>query len=68
LYSPTANPESDAHLRPDDEVYGVTYEDIDNLLEGKPVAEPTRERIFKTYRTSGHKRALPVRASNGIVK
>jgi len=41
LKVPTADLESDAPLRPDEEVYGVSYEDIDNFLEGKPVAEPT---------------------------
>ncbi|NSY14961.1 ammonia-dependent NAD(+) synthetase [Agrobacterium vitis] len=57
---PTADLESDAPLRPDEDVYGVTYDDIDNFLEGKTVAEPARQRILKTYRASGHKRALPV--------
>ena len=57
---PTADLESDAPLRPDEDVYGVTYDDIDNFLEGKAVAEPARQRILKTYRASGHKRALPV--------
>ncbi|CUX66891.1 NH(3)-dependent NAD(+) synthetase [Agrobacterium tumefaciens str. Kerr 14] len=57
---PTADLESDAPLRPDEEVYGVTYDDIDNFLEGKAVTEPARQRILKTYLASGHKRALPV--------
>jgi NAD+ synthase len=57
---PTADLESDAPLRPDEEVYGVTYEEIDDFLEGKAVAEPARLRILRTYRTAGHKRALPV--------
>lgn len=57
---PTADLESDAPLRPDEDVYGVTYDDIDNFLEGKAVTEPARQRILKTYRASGHKRALPV--------
>jgi NAD+ synthase len=57
---PTADLESDAHLQPDEEVYGVTYEEIDDFLVGKAVAEPARQRILKTYRASGHKRALPV--------
>ena len=57
---PTADLESDAPLRPDEEVYGVTYEDIDNFLEGKALAETARLRILNTYRASGHKRALPV--------
>ena len=57
---PTADLESDAPLRPDEDVYGVTYDDIDDFLEGKAVVEPTRQRIVATYRASGHKRALPV--------
>jgi NAD+ synthase len=57
---PTADLESDALLRPDEEVYGVTYDDSDDFLEGKAVTEPARQRILKTYRASGHKRALPV--------
>lgn len=57
---PTADLESDAPLRPDEDVYGVTYDDIDDFLEGQAVAEPTRQRIVATYRASGHKRALPV--------
>jgi NAD+ synthase len=57
---PTADLESDAPLRPDEEVYGVTYDDIDDFLEGKPVAEAARQRILATFRASGHKRALPI--------
>lgn len=60
LKVPTADLESDAPLRPDDDVYGVTYDDIDNFLEGKAIAEPARQRILKTYWASGHKRALPI--------
>jgi len=63
---PTADLGSDAPLRPDEEVYGVSYEDIENFLEGKPVAEPTRQRILKTYRTSGRQRALPVMPTDRI--
>ncbi len=36
---PTADLESDAPLRLDEEVYGVTYEQIDDFLEGNPVVE-----------------------------
>jgi NAD+ synthase len=66
LKVPTADLESDAPLHPDEEVYGVTYEDINNFLVGKPVTEPTRQRILKTYRTNGHKRGLPVMPTDGI--
>lgn len=57
---PTADLESDAPLRPDEEVYGVTYEQIDDFLEGKPVDPAAAERILSAYRASAHKRALPV--------
>jgi NAD+ synthase len=57
---PTADLESDAPLRPDEEVYGFTYEGIDDFLEGMAVADFVRQRIVETYRASGHKRALPV--------
>lgn len=60
---PTADLESDAPLRPDEDVYGVTYEEIDNFLEGNAVAEASRLRILNTYRGTGHKRALPVAAT-----
>ncbi len=60
---PTADLESDAPLRPDEDVYGVTYEEIDNFLEGKAIAEASRLRILRTYRATGHKRALPVAAA-----
>jgi NAD+ synthase len=57
---PTADLESDAPLRPDEEVYGVTYEQIDDFLEGNVVEELARLRILETYRASRHKRARPV--------
>ncbi|MQX81470.1 ammonia-dependent NAD(+) synthetase [Sinorhizobium medicae] len=61
---PTADLESDAPLRPDEEVYGVTYDEIDDFLEGKAVTEPAGKRILKTYLASRHKRALPVAPIN----
>jgi NAD+ synthase len=60
---PTADLESDAPLRPDEEVYGVTYDQIDDFLEGKQIDAAAAERILTAYRASAHKRALPVVAS-----
>ncbi len=57
---PTADLESDAPLRPDEDAYGVTYDEIDDFLEGKVISEPSRQRILATYFASAHKRALPV--------
>ena len=65
---PTADLESDAPLRPDEDVYGVTYDEIDNFLEGKAVTEPARQRILKTFWASGHKRALPVAAIDELAE
>jgi len=57
---PTADLESERPLRPDEEAYGVSYDEIDDFLEGRPVGEIARRRILAAYRATGHKRALPV--------
>jgi NAD+ synthase len=36
---PTADLESLVPLKPDEDAFGVTYEEIDDFLEGKPVPE-----------------------------
>ncbi|WP_297318899.1 ammonia-dependent NAD(+) synthetase [Shinella sp.] len=59
---PTADLESDAPLQPDEDVYGVTYDQIDDFLEGRPIAPAAAERILSAYSASAHKRALPVPA------
>lgn len=58
--TPTADLETSSPLKPDEEALGVTYDDIDDFLEGKDVAPTARERILKTYLGTAHKRALPV--------
>ncbi|MDX0436412.1 ammonia-dependent NAD(+) synthetase [Sinorhizobium medicae] len=60
--TPTADLESNAPLRPDEDAYGVTYDQIDDFLEGKAVDEIARQRIIKAYLLTAHKRALPVSA------
>ncbi len=57
---PTADLESLSPLRPDEEAFGVSYDDIDDFLEGKPVSAQACETILKHWLTSAHKRALPV--------
>jgi NAD+ synthase len=59
---PTADLESDAPLRPNEEVYGVTYDQIDDFLEGRAIEPAAAERIVSAYKASAHKRALPVPA------
>lgn len=56
---PTADLESNAPLRPDEDAFGVTYEQIDDFLEGKEIDPPARDRILAAYRSSAHKRVLP---------
>ena len=57
---PTADLESDTPLKPDEEVYGVSYDEIDDFLEGKAIPEPSLRKILAAYRASAHKRAMPV--------
>lgn len=57
---PTADLETDAPLRPDEEAFGVTYEQIDDFLEGRSIPAAAHDRIVATYRRSQHKRSLPV--------
>lgn len=57
---PTADLEEKRPLRPDEDAYGVTYEEIDDFLEGKKIGAESEARILKFYRSSAHKRALPV--------
>lgn len=56
---PTADLEELRPQLPDETAYGVTYEQIDDFLEGKPVAPEAVEVIRRFYTASAHKRMLP---------
>ncbi|NYT66158.1 ammonia-dependent NAD(+) synthetase [Alcaligenaceae bacterium] len=56
---PTADLESLAPLRPDEEAFGVSYEQIDDFLEGKAIPLAAFQIIAKHWHASAHKRALP---------
>ena len=56
---PTADLEELRPQLPDETAYGVTYEQIDDFLEGKPVPPEAVEVIRRFYTASMHKRALP---------
>lgn len=56
---PTADLESDKPMQPDEEALGVTYQAIDDFLEGREVSEKDYDRILALYKTSEHKRHLP---------
>lgn len=57
---PTADLEDLAPLRPDEEAYGLTYEQIDDFLEGKKVDESSYQIIYQAYGATLHKRQLPI--------
>lgn len=56
--TPTADLEDGKPQLPDEEALGVTYLDIDDYLEGKPVSHAAAERIEKLYIQNVHKREL----------
>ncbi|MCC8405851.1 ammonia-dependent NAD(+) synthetase [Paraburkholderia sp. MMS20-SJTN17] len=56
---PTADLEMLRPLRPDEDAYGIPYDEIDDFLEGKPVSDTTRDVILQFYDATRHKRALP---------
>ncbi|MGW0916299.1 ammonia-dependent NAD(+) synthetase [Streptomyces sp. NPDC002784] len=58
--TPTADLETLAPGRPDEEALGVTYDDIDDFLEGKPVDEAAHATVVRRYHLTAHKRQLPV--------
>lgn len=57
---PTADLEEEKPALPDEVALGVTYDDIDDYLEGKEVSEQARETIEKHYKRSAHKRHMPI--------
>ncbi|WP_424263047.1 ammonia-dependent NAD(+) synthetase [Castellaniella sp.] len=57
---PTADLELLTPLKPDEDAFGVSYQQIDDFLEGRDVSLEAFEIIVGTWRRSAHKRALPV--------
>jgi NAD+ synthase len=57
---PTADLETLTPQKPDEDSYGISYEDIDDFLEGKSVSGEVLTTIRGFYMTTRHKRALPV--------
>jgi NAD+ synthase len=57
---PTADLESDVPQKPDEDAYGVTYNEIDDFLEDQEISVASADRILAAYRATGHKRELPV--------
>ncbi|MGW6403458.1 ammonia-dependent NAD(+) synthetase [Streptomyces sp. NPDC055134] len=57
---PTADLETLDPGKADEDALGVTYDDIDDFLEGKPVDGRAFETIVHRYRLTDHKRQLPI--------
>jgi NAD+ synthase len=56
---PTADLEMLRPQRPDEDAYGIPYDDIDDFLEGKPVSQAAFDTVMRFYDSTRHKRALP---------
>lgn len=57
---PTADLQDDQPALPDEVELGVSYEAIDDYLEGKKVSKEAQQRIEELYLKSRHKRSLPI--------
>lgn len=58
--TPTADLECDAPQKADEYVLGLSYDDIDDYLEGKPVSDEVEQRLTEIYLKTQHKRlAIP---------
>lgn len=57
---PTADLEEDRPSLPDEVALGVTYEQIDDYLEGKDIGDEARTVLEGHYLRSQHKRHLPI--------
>lgn len=62
---PTADLEDDRPALPDETALGVSYQHIDDYLEGREVPESARERIEHLWRIGQHKRHLPPGPADG---
>lgn len=60
LKVPTADLEEDRPSLPDEVALGVTYEQIDDYLEGKQITEVARQALEGYYIRSQHKRHMPI--------
>lgn len=56
MKKPTADLEDDKPALPDEVALGVTYEEIDDYLEGKEVVESSKNKIEEWYLKTRHKR------------
>lgn len=57
---PTADLEEEKPALPDEVALGVTYDRIDDYLEGKALPEEAREKLENYFLRSQHKRHMPI--------
>nr|NLD40956.1 ammonia-dependent NAD(+) synthetase [Actinomycetales bacterium] len=57
---PTADLESDKPLQADEVALGVSYDHVDDFLEGIEVPEDAEQTILGWYRRTAHKREMPL--------
>ena len=57
---PTADLEEDRPLIPDEVALGVSYDEIDDYLDGKEIPEAARKKLEEYYCRSQHKRHMPI--------
>ena len=57
--TPTADLECLSPQKEDEQVLGLSYDDIDNFLEGKAVSTEAEQRLIEIYTKTQHKR-LPI--------
>lgn len=58
--TPTADLEEERPSLPDEVALGVTYDQIDDYLEGKEIPDEARKVLEGHYLRSQHKRHLPI--------
>ncbi|WP_090400149.1 ammonia-dependent NAD(+) synthetase [Natribacillus halophilus] len=58
--TPTADLEDDRPGLSDEEALGLTYDEIDDFLEGKNVSSDVETKLINYYRATEHKRRTPV--------
>lgn len=65
--TPTADLECLAPQKADEQALGLSYDDIDNFLEGKPVSKEVEARIVSIFIKTQHKReAIPTIYDDGL--
>lgn len=56
---PTADLHTLRPQRPDEDELGVSYDEIDDFLEGQPVSQIVHHRLVERFAVTAHKRATP---------